>query len=98
MEYVAEMLGTGIYIIILLQVFNWFPGRLIHQVMAFWTMTQALGYITWICGDKNSNWIKCYIVAPIFILFAVLDFFYFKMYPSQVNIFVEDSKSQKKEK
>ena len=24
------VLGTGVYLIVLLQVFNWFPGRMIH--------------------------------------------------------------------
>ena len=29
-KYTQSFIGTGIYLIILIQVFNWFPGRLIH--------------------------------------------------------------------
>lgn len=34
-----QFTGTGIYMITLLQVFNWFSSRNVHWVMAVWTMS-----------------------------------------------------------
>ena len=98
LSYSVQFLGTGIYLTILLQVFNWFPGRLIHQIMALWVMTQSLGYITWILIVHCNNWIKLLVVGPIFLLLALFDYFYFRMYPAQENIFVEDAYCQPREK
>ena len=92
------VLGTGVYLILLLQVFNWFPSRMIHQMMALWTMAQALGFITWILMDTNMEWIKECVVGSIFILIAIFDCFYFRMYPAQENIFVECEIDNRKEK
>ena len=96
--YLIKFTGTGIYLTILLQVFNWFPVRLLHQIMALWVMMQSFGYITWILFDRNVNWIKMLVVGPIFLALAFFDYFYFRMYPTQENIFVEDSYYRTKEK
>ena len=61
-------------------------------------MTQAFGYITWTLADQDNNWIKRFIIGGVFLLFAIYDHFYFRMYPAQENIFVEDIKSRRKEK
>ena len=66
--------------------------------MAIWIMTQSLGNITWILFDNKTDWIKEIVIAGVFILFAIYDYFYFRMYPAQENIFVEDSQSLRKQK
>ena len=66
--------------------------------MALWTMAQALGYITWIVLDRQTDWIKECVVGPVFILVAIFDCFYFRMYPAQENIFVECEISKRKTK
>ena len=37
-------------------------------------------------------------MGPIFLLIAIFDYFYFRMFPAQENIFVEDVLSKRKEK
>ena len=66
--------------------------------MAVWTMTQALGYITWIVIDRDNNWIKNTVCGLIFLMFAFFDYFFFSMYPAQNNIFVECAQTLRKEK
>ena len=61
-------------------------------------MTQSAGYITWILLDLKTNWIKDLIVGSLFILFAIFDCFYFRMFPAQENIFIEDAQARRKEK
>mmetsp|Transcript_29851 Transcript_29851/g.37018 ORF Transcript_29851/g.37018 Transcript_29851/m.37018 type:complete len:202 (+) Transcript_29851:1-606(+) len=91
-DYGLQFTGTGVYMIVLLQVFNWFAARRIHWVMALWTMTQGLGTITWIVIDRRYNYIKLLIIGPCFILLALYDYFFFTMHPAQENIFVEDAR------
>jgi len=38
------------------------------------------------------------VVGPIFLILAFFDYFYFRMYPTQENIFVEESYYRTKEK
>ena len=59
--------------LILVQVFNWFPAKHIHVIMAIWTMMQALGYITQILIDQDHNYFKLFMVGPLFLLLAVFD-------------------------
>ena len=61
-------------------------------------MTQALGYITWILLDRNTNWIKECVIGPVFILLAFFDCYFFRMFPAQENIFVECEISKRKDK
>ena len=68
--------------IILLQVFNWFPSRSVHWVMALWTMTQGLGYVTSISIDRRDNYKKLFVIGPIFLIVAVYDYFFFRMHPA----------------
>ena len=67
-------------------------------MMALWTMAQALGFITWINIDRTMDWLKECIVGPVFILLAIFDCFYFRMFPAQENIFVECEIGKRKEK
>ena len=61
-------------------------------------MTQSAGYITWILFDLKYNWIKDLVVGTAFLLFAIFDLFYFRMFPAQENIFIEDAQARRKEK
>ena len=61
-------------------------------------MAQALGFITWINIDRTQNWLKELVVGPVFILLAIFDCFYFRMFPAQENIFVECEIGKRKEK
>ena len=81
-DYSLQFIGTGIYIIILLQVFNWFRARSVHWVMALWTMSQGLGSVANTVIDRKFNYIKLYAMAAIFAAFAILDYFYFRMHPA----------------
>ena len=63
-----------------------------------WTAAQALGIITWILVDKNNNLYKDFVVGGLFIIITVIDIFYFRMYPAEENIFVEDPEKRRKEK
>ena len=50
--------------------------------MALWTMTQGLGYVTWISIDRRDNYKKLFVIGPIFLIVAVYDYFFFRMHPA----------------
>lgn len=54
--------------------------------------------MTWVLIDRDYNFIKLFCIGPLYLLFAVFDYFYFRMYPAQENIFVEDAIARRKEK
>ena len=61
-------------------------------------MTQALGIITWIQIDKEFNFIKEIVVGVTFLGLTFADLKWFRMYPAEENIFVEDPLCRRKEK
>ena len=89
LSYALQFVGTGIYLIVLLQVFNWFPAHNIHWVMALWTMMQGLGSVTLIMIDRQYNFIKLFVIGAVYLILTIVDYFWFRMHPAQENIFVE---------
>ena len=81
-SYTIQFLGTGIYLVILLQVFNWFPTRSIHWIMALWTMSQGFGAVTNITIEEKDNYKKLFPLSAVFILLAVVDYHFFRMHPA----------------
>ena len=88
-SYALQFFGSGIYLIVLLQVFNWFPAHRIHWVMALWTMMQGLGCVTNILIESKYTYIKWFVMGPIYLVLPVIDYFTFRMHPAQENIFFE---------
>jgi hypothetical protein len=60
--------------------------------MALLCLSQSLGYITWVNIDRKNDWYK-FMTAAILMAFIIIgDITLFHFYPSELNIFVEDSR------
>jgi len=97
MGNLSQVLAAGTILINLLQVFNWFPQRIICSMMAVYFSAEFLGYMTpvpSILYEYNAAQPGFYYAAgTLFLAFSVADYFFFTYNPLQKNIFVDHSYS-----
>ena len=88
--FAAGISRCGVFIIHLVQLFNWFPIKHLPWILAILWAAMHSGYIVWINIDLKYDYIKFFTVALFYLSFAFIDYFYFKSHPSEANIFVDD--------
>jgi hypothetical protein len=94
-DYLNYIIAGAQFIILNVQMTNWYSKSRIAYVLALFMWAQALGYITWINLILQTNWIKFYTAAVLFVIVAVFDYKYFYYTPTQANIFIGESTRSK---
>lgn len=90
---VAQLLGSGVVIINILQVSNWFTQRHINKMLALFLMTQFAGYITPL--EVNSHLYDSvqptvyWVCGGVMLLISIVDKYSFAFHPLQKNIFLD---------
>ena len=84
------LIGPSIYIIILLQLFNWFDKHMIAITFGLLQISKSCGYITWVFTmNAESENIRLIICSSCLLIFAVVDYFTFLFYPLMADIFID---------
>ena len=88
------MASTGIILISILKIYNWFSDRNICTVMSIYISAELLGYLTptplAIVQGSEVTTPKLYFgLAGVYIALAILDCFVFQYMPSKLGIYID---------
>lgn len=90
----AQLASTGIILISILQIYNWFSDRSICTMMSIYISAELLGYLTptpvsQIQGSDVTNPIYYFTFAGVYLILAFVDCFAFQYMPSKLGIYID---------
>lgn len=86
--YTGQMVGTYTIVINILQIYNWFSHRQLCRVLAIFLSAELIGYLFDFYIEQYYNWLN-FTFGGVFILFALIDIFYFHFGPEKLGINID---------